>query len=204
MLSANRITPKKIKRLGVGWTISFLLFSCFLFHGNFAFSQNNSPYSRYGLGDLSTSNNITNRSMGGITAAYANPLTVNFNNPASYSSFLVYLEERSKKPVSGRVLLDVGINFENRTLKENNNPEKFRSGNAIFSYLQVGVPIRRNWGLSFGLRPLTRVDYKIGRVERLIDPGTGLPIDSAYTEFAGNGVHSFQALEQVLHSEILA
>ncbi|HET9429811.1 MAG TPA: hypothetical protein VFO70_01485, partial [Chitinophagaceae bacterium] len=45
----------------------------------------------------------------------------------------------------------------------------------------------KNWGLSFGLRPVSRISYKIGKLERLVDPNTGLPIDSAYTEFNGDG-----------------
>ncbi|HVE60189.1 MAG TPA: hypothetical protein VNA26_00100, partial [Chitinophagaceae bacterium] len=36
-------------------------------------------------------------------------------------------------------------------------------------------------------KPLTRISYEITRNERLKDPFTGLPIDSAYTEFSGSG-----------------
>lgn len=100
--------------------------------GGFLFAQDNSPYSRYGLGDLHPNSNILNRGMGGISAAYADALSVNFVNPASYASFKTFLEERSKKSVSGRVILDVGLNFDNRTLREPNNPEKFTSPNAYF------------------------------------------------------------------------
>ena len=53
--------------------------------------------------------------------------------------------------------------------------------------MQVGVPLRRGWGLSFGLRPVSRISYKIGKFEQLIDPNTNQPIDSAYTEFNGDG-----------------
>ncbi len=84
-------------------------------------------------------------------------------------------------------LLDVGVNIENRTLRSPNRPEKFTTSNALFSYLHIGVPLRKNWGLSFGLKPLSRISYEITRNERLKDPSTGLPIDSAYTEFSGNG-----------------
>ena len=44
-------------------------------------AQENSPFSRYGLGDIYPSQNIINRAMGGITATYLNSNSVNFNNP---------------------------------------------------------------------------------------------------------------------------
>jgi hypothetical protein len=150
-------------------------------------AQDNSPYSRYGLGDITPNTNIVNRGMGGFSAAYADPFSVNFSNPASYSAFLAYLEERSKKYASGRVLLDAALNFTNHTLREGSSPQKFTSSDALFSYLQVGVPLRKNWGFNFGLRQLTRIGYKVNDVERLYDPLTGQSIDSAVTQYEGDG-----------------
>ena len=150
-------------------------------------AQDNSPYSRYGLGDLVPLTNITGRGMGGVSAAYNDPFTINFNNPATYSNFIGYSEFRSKKFSSGRVILDVGMNFESRTLKEKNIADKFTAYNALFSHLQVGIPVSNKWGISFGLRPLSRISYKINRYERLYDPITQLPIDSALTQFTGSG-----------------
>ena len=53
--------------------------------------------------------------------------------------------------------------------------------------MQVGIPLRQNWGLSFGLRPVSRISYKIGKLDFINDPITGQPIDSAYTENNGDG-----------------
>jgi len=168
-------------------TVRILVVTLFIFSVQFVFAQDNSPYSRYGLGDVVPNTNIVNRALGGITAGYGDFLSINFNNPASYSQFQTLIEARSAQPISGRVLLDVGVNIENRTLRNPNLPEKFTTSNALFSYLHIGVPLRKNWGLSFGLKPLSRISYEITRNERLKDPSTGLPIDSAYTEFSGNG-----------------
>ena len=167
-------------------TLRTFIATLLIFSVQFVFAQDNSPYSRYGLGDVVPNTNIVNRAMGGITAGYGDFLSINFNNPASFSQFQT-LVDKSAQPVSGRVLLDVGVNIENRTLRSPNRPEKFTSSNALFSYLHIGVPLRKNWGLSFGLKPLSRISYEITRNERLKDPSTGLPIDSAYTEFSGNG-----------------
>jgi hypothetical protein len=178
------ITPKRIKTLHCFYlTILVLIINAF----EPVLAQDNSPYSRYGIGDLVPSTNIANRSMGGISAGYTDYLSVNFNNPASYSSFQALKETKSKKLTSGRAVLDIGLNFDSRTLEEPNNPNKFVASNALFSYVQVGLPLKKNWGVSFGIRPVSRISYKIFRSERLYDPLTGLPIDSALTRFEGDG-----------------
>jgi hypothetical protein len=166
-----------------------------LIANSFISAQDNSPYSRYGLGDLHPNTNIYNRGMGGLSAGFSDqpidglsdPRTgkyypsINFLNPASYSRFYAIKEPNSKKLVYGRMLLDIGINFNTRTLKEANTTQSFSSTNGYFSYLQVGVPIRKNWGLVFGLRPLSTISYKITRNERLPN------IDSVQTLFTGDG-----------------
>jgi hypothetical protein len=149
--------------------------------------QDNSPYSRYGIGDIVPSTNISNRGMGGIAAGYSDPLSINFNNPATYALFQTRKEENSKKLSWGRVILDLGVNLESRSLMEKDITGKFVAKNALFSYLQVGLPVRQNLGLSFGLRPVTRISYKINKVGMVYDPNTQLPIDSALTEFTGDG-----------------
>jgi hypothetical protein len=78
------------------------------------------------------------------------------------------------------VLLDVGLNIENRTLRSPNQVAKFTSSNALFSYVQVGLPQRKNWGLSFGLKPLSRISYKIQQNQRT-------SIDSLLIENNGEG-----------------
>jgi hypothetical protein len=151
-----------------------------LFTSPTLFAQDNSPYSQYGLGDLVSNTNIVNRSMGGISAGFAEFLSVNFNNPASYSAFQSIIEQKTGKAVSGRVLLDVGLNIENRTLRSPNQVAKFSTSNALFSYVQVGIPLRKNWGLSFGLKPVSRISYKIQQNKRTA-------IDSILTENTGEG-----------------
>ncbi|HWR32433.1 MAG TPA: hypothetical protein VN451_02825 [Chitinophagaceae bacterium] len=178
------ITPKKTKTLHCQTlTILVLLFTSF----NPVFSQDNSPYSRYGIGDMVPQSHIISRGMGGISAGYSDIVSINFNNPASYSSFQTGVEAKSKKIVSGRAILDIGLDFESRSLIEQSNPKKFTASNALFSYLQVGVPIRKNWGIAFGFRPLSRISYKMIKNERLKDPLTGQPIDSAVTRYEGDG-----------------
>ncbi len=174
LLAKSIMLNKKTVSLKTFATILSLFSACFLF------AQDNSPYSRYGLGDIVPNTNIVNRGMGGISAAYADFLSINFNNPASYSGFQTLVEQNTNKPISGRVLLDVGLNIENRTLRSPNQIEKFTASNALFSYVQVGIPLRRNWGLSFGIKPITRISYNIQQIERT-------SIDSIRTQNTGDG-----------------
>lgn len=150
-------------------------------------AQSNSPYSRYGLGDMTPNTNLVSRGMGGISAGYADWYSVNFANPASFASFLAIKSQRSNKLESGLTVLDVGVNLENRTLIQPGTNNKFTSSDPYISYFQFGVPLRKNWGLAIGLRPVTRIGYRIDRGERITDPDTGAPLDSVITLFNGSG-----------------
>ena len=162
MLSVNITMYKKIRLL----TIVSL---CWMY--NLQAQTENSPYSRYGLGDQLTSQPILNRAMGGITSAYWDYNSVNFSNPASYS----------RLPLT---TFDFGLEINSRTLREINPPRKFTGTSPIISYVQVGVPLIKNkWGLNIGLRPLTRINYKI---ENAIKQ-PHLTYDSTYTLYEGFG-----------------
>jgi hypothetical protein len=149
------------------------------------FSQENSPYSRYGLGDLSNTKNAVNRAMGGVAAAYSDYQSVNFLNPASYSNLRI-------------TTFDIGTEINNRTLKDIPGAKKYTSSNLLINYLQIGIPLLNNakalnkqraWGLNFGLQPMTRVSYKIENTTRQVDSlgllneGSG----GSYYAFAGTG-----------------
>jgi hypothetical protein len=131
----------------------------------------NSPYSRYGLGDQLPAQNIMSRGIGGVAAGYADVISVNFLNPASYS--------RLK-----RATFDFGVELDSRTLKVIDPPRKFSSTSPTISYIQLGVPLStsRNWGMNIGLRPVTRINYKLERNEK----PSNLP-DSINTLFEGSG-----------------
>ena len=113
MLSVSTTMYKKISLLGL---------VCMCISTVWAQTEN-SPYSRYGLGDLVPNQNILNRGMGGVSAAYSDFHTVNFINPASYAKLKQY------------TTFDVGIELDNRTLRALDPPRKFSSFSPIISYL---------------------------------------------------------------------
>ncbi len=136
----------------------------------FSFSQINSPYSRYGLGDVNMSGNALNRGMGGLTSAYTDLQSVNFLNPASYSNIKW-------------VTFDVGTEIESRTMRNAAETGKYTSGNFSFNYVTLGLTIskKHNVGLVLGLRPATRINYQIQTAER---PSFG---DSMLSLYEGQG-----------------
>lgn len=141
-------------------------------------SQENSPYSRYGIGNLVPSVNILNRGMGGISAGFSSDRSINFINPASYGAL-------------GLTTLDIGAQVDSRVLKSKTPAGKYATNNAIISYLQVGFPLlygnkkaiknKIGWGANLGLRPLSNINYKIEKNSRI--PG----IDSLITLYEGSG-----------------
>lgn len=153
------------------------LFSFFILHFSFiSIAQENSPFSRYGLGDIVPYNHIATRSMGGVTAGYTDFQTINFTNPASFGSI-------------STTIFDLGGEIDIRTLKSNTTPEKFKSTYVIISYLQLGIPLTskkmakkgNSWGFSVGLHPVTRINYKVLSSSRLAG------IDSLNTLYEGSG-----------------
>jgi hypothetical protein len=145
---------------------------------NAVMAQENSPYSRYGLGDIAPSQNIVNRGMGGITAGYSDFQTVNFINPASYGSLRLSTFE-------------FGAEADSRTLKSISPADKYTSTNLVISYVQLGLPIKLKkankkgiyLGMNMGLRPVSKINYKIYSIGP-IQPGAA---DSLLTLYEGSG-----------------
>ncbi len=163
MQSVSTINKSKLYFLSIFLIVSFL--------GN---AQENSPFSRYGLGDLVPSQNIVNRAMGGFNSTYSSLQSVNFSNPASYSHFVF-------------VNYDIGITLDSRSLRSANPVQKYNSVNLTPSYVALGVPLsspfkKNRVGLAFGLMPLTKVNYNIND-RKIINNGK----DSILSLYEGDG-----------------
>ena len=162
------LTTARLKRTAT------LIFTIFIY--TISNAQENSPYSRYGIGDLVPNRNIVSRGMGGIVAGYSDYQSINLSNPAALG-FLT------------STVFDLGGEISRRTLKSNISPDKFTATNTFISYLQVGFPIASKkmlqkgnyWGVSFGLRPVTQINYRIEKNGRLSG------IDSLNSIYEGTG-----------------
>ena len=175
--------------------ISGLVLTVFIY--SIATAQENSPYSRYGVGDLVPNQNVVNRGMGGISIGYP---SLRLEDNKFVSPALLFQSINLVNPASlgglSNTVLDVGGEIDIRTLKSTSSSAKYTATNTLISYLQLGVPLMSKrlkkkdlnknvfWGLSFGLRPVSRISYKIEKNERIQLP---LFTDSLNTLYEGSG-----------------
>lgn len=128
-------------------------------------AQENSPYSRYGIGNLKSIENVANRGMGGISIADNNNLIANPSNPATYTGL---------KMTSYQVGLEAAsVNVKNSTTSN-------RTGYTVLSYLNIGLPLSKKIGASFGLVPVSRSKYSMEQTSTL-------PFSSVVNSYYGGG-----------------
>ncbi len=158
-------------------------------------AQENSPYSRYGIGDLTPSQNVITRAMGGVTAGYNdvnNPYayqTINSTNPATYGSLSMRYAQAPAVLRPFNTIFELGSETDIRTLKSSNPSKKYSNTNALFSYLQLGFPIAgkklekkgTSIGMVLGFKPVSRINYSIAKNSRISG------IDSISTLYEGTG-----------------
>lgn len=163
---------------------SFILALALIFSSSL-FAQENSPFSRYGLGDLYPQQNIATRGMGGVSAAYVNEQALNTVNPSSYGS-MRYVNVRGGSN-GALVSYDFGVTIDARTLRSSTPFSTYRSTNFMPSYLQIGIPLganayakKRGAGLVFALKPATRINYSVNNTQKT-------SLDSIETLYEGQG-----------------
>ncbi len=147
-------------------------------------AQGNSPFSRYGIGDLVNNSNVLNRGMGSISVGLKSDRFLNHSNPASYSWLGEPLNAKKIGGDFGKLIsFEVGSEYHGSTLKQATPLNSYKANNLVFNYMQLGMQVSKkgNWGVTFGLLPVARENYKIGNAKRLTN------IDSIITVYEGNG-----------------
>lgn len=138
----------------------------------FSQTSTNSPYSRFGLGDLSGSISAEQAAIGGYSVVYANENSINSNNPATYSM----LQPKS-------LLLSTAIIHQSSQLSTHNLMQN--TNNTNFSHISIAMPINKNLFVSSGLLPYSNIGYMIEDSEDYILETTDTTtIDYSYI---GNG-----------------
>lgn len=133
----------------------------------------NSPFSRFGVGDLVNPNLPSLNGMGDIGAAYQDLYNYNATNPASLASL-------------GVTAFEIGLNAKNSTWTSDSQEEKVWSGNI--SHLALAFPLRNdftkvmegrksewNMGMAFSLLPKSQVGYNV-EIQKRVE-GSDEPID---------------------------
>lgn len=112
-------------------------------------SDLSSPYSRFGLGDISTgSPNTILKGMGGISNAMSGKTLLNPNNPASYAA----LDSLS-------FVFDAGFYIKTASFSTNRLTEK--GSNASFDYASIGISATKRWKIGIGLMPYSNREYNV-------------------------------------------
>ncbi|WP_235884594.1 outer membrane protein transport protein [Pedobacter hiemivivus] len=116
-----------------------------------------SPYSRYGLGNVKGLLLPQFRAMGGISTGVFKPSmyfnNINMQNPATYSGIT-------------SATVDMGLTGTLKTLKRDNASEG--SFNATLNHVALAFPIKAGrTGLSFGLLPYTELGYENSNTGKL-------------------------------------
>jgi len=157
---------------------AFLLALGSLLLVQFSIGQNNtnSPYTRFGYGDISETNSGEQRAMGGVALGARFNYNINTVNPASYSSV-----------DSMTFMFDLGTSALMSRFSTNSGGTNTFNGNL--EYITMQFPLAKNIGFSTGLLPYSFVGYNYYKKDNHL---TELNLDDFdtipyRTTFSGNG-----------------
>ncbi len=130
-----------------------------------------SPYTMYGIGDLSTSGNVASRAMGGIGVAYRSPYEFTYQNPASLSAI----------PRNTAIFNFAGSS--SNYYQNDGNLSTAYNGADLYD-LGFAIPLYKGIGFGVSLTPFSSVGYNtliINKNEDIIN-NIGRAIYSYYGE----------------------
>jgi hypothetical protein len=122
----------------------------------FTVAQNNtnSPYTRFGFGDISDTNAGEQRAMGGVSIGSRANYSINTVNPASYSAV-----------DSMTFMFDIGVSP--LISRFSNSSGSKTTYNANLEYITMQFPLAKNIGFSAGLLPYSFAGYNFSRQDTL-------------------------------------
>lgn len=117
-----------------------------------AVAQNNtnSPYTRYGYGQLSDQSSMSSKGMGGVGYALRNHGEINTLNPASHSAV-----------DSLTFIFEGGITLQNTNFSD--GVSKLNAKNSSFDYVAMKFRLHRRIGMSLGFLPFSNVGYSLSQ-----------------------------------------
>lgn len=142
-------------------------------------NNTNSPYTRYGFGQLSDQSFGNSKAMGGIAYGLRNGSHINASNPASYTAI-----------DSLTFLFEGGLSLQNTNISD--GITKMNVKNSSFDYLAMQFRLNKSFAMSLGFLPFSNVGYNLNSSETVPDnsiPGNPQPSDryTATHVFAGDG-----------------
>ena len=176
----NRIKLQNMNKILASFVMATLTTSAF------AQSNTNSPYSQFGLGDLTDQSVSFNKGMNGVGLAMRRGNEVNPMNPASYSAI-----------DSLTMLFDAGLSGQITNYNENGTKLNGKSGG--FDYVVGLFRAFKNVGVSFGVLPYSNIGYKYYSTETLNDVQTVISTTNEgngglHQLFIGTGIRPIKPL----------
>ena len=132
----------------------------------------NSPYTRYGFGQLSTMGTGINRSLGGTGIGLQNSNQINLFNPASYATVDTLT-----------FLMDIGMSLHNTNFEENGVKRNAR--NTTFDYLTMQFRLMPHLGMTIGIMPFSNIGYNFSNTQVIRDDEDGMV--STTNRYYGDG-----------------
>lgn len=116
----------------------------------------NSPYTRYGFGQLSTLEVGANKGIGGTGIGLQNGSQINLLNPASYAAVDTLT-----------FLMDIGVSLHNVNFTEGvgQNAVRMNARNSTFDYLAMQFRLASQLGMTLGIMPFSNIGYKYSSSE---------------------------------------
>ena len=129
----------------------------------FAQSGTNSPYTRYGYGNLSDQSFGNSKAMGGLSYGLRDGFQINASNPASYTAV-----------DSLTFLFDAGLSLQNANFKE--GTVQTNAKNSTVDYIAMQFRLFEGMGFSAGFLPYSTVGYNMSQTYDLGTDALGNPI----------------------------
>lgn len=120
----------------------------------------NSPYTRYGFGQLGTMEVGVNKGMGGTGIGLQNNSQINLLNPASYAAVDTLT-----------FLLDVGMSLHNTNFAEGG--VKMNARNTTFDYLAMQFRLMPKLGMTISMTPFSNIGYNFSNTQTIRDDEDG-------------------------------
>ena len=149
--------------------ILLTLLVAFAATGAFAQADVESPYSLFGVGQLTgNAMNVRLKGMGGVSNAISGPGLINTGNPATLA-----------KMDSLAFLFDAGVYFKTSTFSTSTKAEQ--GANASFDYVAMAFGFTDWWKTALGVQPYSTSGYK------MVVDGYNEGMGSYHTVFKGSG-----------------
>ena len=123
----------------------------------------NSPYTRYGFGQLSSMSVGANKGIGGTGIGLQNSSQINLLNPASYAAVDTLT-----------FLMDIGASLHNTNFAESG--VKMNARNTTFDYLAMQFRLSPRLGMTIAMMPFSNIGYNFSNsaiINSYQDPITG-------------------------------